>query len=183
MFFYQKGWHVSLSWAKKRRRTWFWHFPTSNFHETFTKSSLALNIRRKVLSDSITAIYCKEMAKNSNFEFEFWLFFSKNFHSGHIYVPNGRFWGFSSRPHIGNLVVNLFLLWGPSFMTWEGIILTKNGQTSQVCQRWKRPKGFKMAQISPNTFFCWSFGTILTSLEPFELFQTKIDFFTQNHFA
>ena len=31
--------------------TWFWHFRASNFHETFTRSSLALNMSRKLVSD------------------------------------------------------------------------------------------------------------------------------------
>ena len=39
---------------------------------------------------------------------------------GHIYVPNGMFWGSTSRPHIGDLVMSLFLLWGAPFMTGGG---------------------------------------------------------------
>ena len=31
--------------------TWFWHFRASHFHETFTRSSLALNMSRKFVSD------------------------------------------------------------------------------------------------------------------------------------
>ena len=38
----------------------------------------------------------------------------------HIYVPKGVFWGSKGRPHIGDLVMSLFLLWGPPFMTGDG---------------------------------------------------------------
>ena len=51
--------------------SWFWHFPTSDFHETFTKSSLALNMSRKLLLDPYLAIHGKVMAKNSHFFMEF----------------------------------------------------------------------------------------------------------------
>ena len=37
--------------VKVRKVTWFWHFQASDFHETFTRSSLALNMSRKLLSD------------------------------------------------------------------------------------------------------------------------------------
>ena len=37
-----------------------------------------------------------------------------------IYVPNGKNWGSTSRPNIGNLVMSLFLLLGPPFMTEDG---------------------------------------------------------------
>ena len=39
----------------------------------------------------------------------------------HVYVPNGMFWGSKSRPHIGDLMMSLFLLWGPSLMTGDGL--------------------------------------------------------------
>ena len=35
----------------KEGTTWFLHFQASNFHETFTRSSLALNISRKLRSN------------------------------------------------------------------------------------------------------------------------------------
>ena len=38
----------------------------------------------------------------------------------HIYIPNGKNWGSTSRPHIGDVVMSLFLLWGPPFMTGDG---------------------------------------------------------------
>ena len=37
--------------VKVRRESLFWHFRASDFHETFTRSSLALNMSRKLLSD------------------------------------------------------------------------------------------------------------------------------------
>ena len=43
----------------------------SDFHETFTRSSLALNMSRKLLSDPYLAIHCKIMAKNGYFFLDF----------------------------------------------------------------------------------------------------------------
>ena len=39
---------------------------------------------------------------------------------GHIYVPNGMNWGSKNRPHIGDVVMSLFLRLGPMFMTGDG---------------------------------------------------------------
>ena len=38
----------------------------------------------------------------------------------HVYVSKGMFWGSKSRPHIGDLVMSLFLLWGPPFTAGDG---------------------------------------------------------------
>ena len=54
-----------------REVTWFWHFRASDFHETFTRSSLALNMSRKLLLDPYLAIHGKIMAKNGHFFMEF----------------------------------------------------------------------------------------------------------------
>ena len=62
----QRGWLLSLSLSKKGV-TCFWHFLASDFHETFTRSSLALNMRRKLLSDPLLAVHGKIMANNSHF--------------------------------------------------------------------------------------------------------------------
>ena len=35
--------------VKKGGVSWFWHFPASDFHETFTRSYLALNMSKKLL--------------------------------------------------------------------------------------------------------------------------------------
>ena len=61
--------------VKVRRVTWFWHFQASDFHETFTRSSLALNMSRKLVSDPYLAIHGKIMAKNGHFFMEFWPIF------------------------------------------------------------------------------------------------------------
>ena len=50
---------------------------------------------------------------------EFWPIFDI-FHCDHIYVPNGMKWGSTSSPHIGDVVMSLFLLWGWPFMTGDG---------------------------------------------------------------
>ena len=48
------------------------------------------------------------------------LFLTLFIYCGHIFVPNEVFGGSTSRPHIGDLVINFFLLWGPPFMTGYG---------------------------------------------------------------
>ena len=45
----QRGWLLSLLWSKQGGVSWFWHFRASDFHETFSRSSLALNMSRKLL--------------------------------------------------------------------------------------------------------------------------------------
>ena len=58
------------------------------------------------------------MAKTAISPCNFDLFLTVFIDYGHIYVPNRYFWGATSRPHIGDLVMNLFfLLWGPTFTT------------------------------------------------------------------
>ena len=37
--------------VKVRRVPWFWNFRASDLHETFTRSSLALNMSKKLFSD------------------------------------------------------------------------------------------------------------------------------------
>ena len=101
----QRGWCLSFSWSKQGGVSWFWHFPASDFHETFTKSSLALIMSKKLLSDPYLAIHSKLMAKNGH------LFID------HLYVPNGKTWGSTSKPHIGDVVMSLFSLWSRPFMT------------------------------------------------------------------
>ena len=60
------------------------------------------------------------MAKTAIFSWNFDLFLTFFIDCGHIYNPNGVIWGSTSRPHIGDLVMSLFLLWGPPFMTGDG---------------------------------------------------------------
>ena len=70
------------------------------------------------------------MAKRAIFSWIFYLFLSFFIDCGHIYVPKGAFRGSTSRPHIGDLVMSLFLLWpfrtlsGPSEPFWT--ISSKN---------------------------------------------------------
>ena len=39
----QRGWLLSLSWSKWGGVGWFWHFPASDFHETFTRPASSHN--------------------------------------------------------------------------------------------------------------------------------------------
>ena len=40
--------------------SWFWQFQVSDFHESFTRSSLALIMSKILLSETLTAIVCME---------------------------------------------------------------------------------------------------------------------------
>ena len=60
---------------------------------------------------------------------------------GHFYVPNGVFWGSSSRPHIGDLVMNLFT----PFMTGDGPKMGKHDRLVNV----NVPKWSKCVQKGP----------------------------------
>ena len=62
----------------------------------------------------------KIMAKNDQFFIEFLPIFAF-FHRLRQYLcSNGLFWGSRSRPHIRDMVMSLFLLFGPPFMTGDG---------------------------------------------------------------
>ena len=121
------------------------------------------------------------MAKTAISPCNFDLFLTVFIDYGHIYVPNRYFWGATSRPHIGDLVMNLFfLLWGPTFTTGNdpkmvhfGPKIAKHGRLVNV------PKWFKRVQKGPK----WSTKVFLTiwdpfwaHLNPFGPFQTKIYF-------
>ena len=63
------------------------------------------------------------MAKNGRFYgilTYFWPFFID---CRHIYVPNGKLWGSTSKAHIRDLAMGVFILWGPS--SWLGITQKK----------------------------------------------------------
>ena len=46
---------------------------------------------------------------------------------GHIYVPKGATWGSTNRPHIGDVVMNLFSPWGRPFMTGDSSNMVHHG--------------------------------------------------------
>ena len=75
--------------VKVRGVCWFRHFPASDFHETFTTSSLALNMCRKLLLDPYLAIHCKIMAKKRHFFMEFGPIFDIFIDFVHIYAHAG----------------------------------------------------------------------------------------------
>ena len=66
------------------------------------------------------------------------------------------FWGSTSSPHIGDVMMSLFFTLGSTVHDWgwpkNGPFWTKNGQTWQACQRSKvvqrGPKGTKMVNLS-----------------------------------
>ena len=159
--------------------TWFWHLQTSGFHETFTRSSLALNMSRKLVSDPYLAIHGKIMAKTAIFSWNFDLFLTFFMDCGHIYVPKRKTWGSTSSPHIGDVMMSLFFTLGSTVHDWgwpkNGPFWTKNGQTWQACQRSKvvqrGPKGTKMVNLS----LFEHLGPFWAHLDPFGPFQTRID--------
>ena len=55
------------------------------------------------------------------------------------------FWGFASRPRIGELGMSLFFTWGPLFMTGDGPEMAKYGRLVNVQNG---PKGTKMVSLS-----------------------------------
>ena len=125
----------------------------------------------------------RKWQKTAIFSWNFDLFLTFFIDCGHIYVPNGRFWGSTSRPHIGDLVMSLFFTLGSTVHDWgwpkNGPLWTKNGQTWQACQRskvvQKGPKGTKM--INQSVFD--HLGPFWAHLDTFGPFQTKINFLSQ----
>ena len=121
----------------------------------------------------------RKWQKTAIFSWNFDLLLTFFIDCGHIYVPNGMFWGSTSRPHIGDLVMSLFLLWGPPFMTGDGPKMVhfgpkmaKHGRLVIVPKVQKGPKGTKMANLSVFDHL----GPFWAHLDPFGPFQTKIDF-------
>ena len=125
----------------------------------------------------------RKWQKTAIFSWNFDLFLTFFIDCGHIYVPNGMFWGSTSRPHIGDLVMSLFFTLGSTVHDWgwpkNGPFWTKNGQTWQACQRskvvQKGPKGSKMVNLSVFDHL----GPFWAHLDPFGPFQTKMNFLPQ----
>ena len=96
---------------------------------------------RKLLLDPYLAIHGKIMAKNGHFSWNFDLFLTFFIDCDHIYVPNGKIWGSTSRPHIGDMMMSLFFTLGSTVHDWgwpkNGPFWTKKGQTWQACQHSK----------------------------------------------
>ena len=152
----QWSWYLSLSWSKYGGVSWFWHFPTSDFHETFTRSSLALNMSRKLLLDPYLAIHGKIMAKNVPFFMEFWPIFDI-FHWLRPYLCSKRgYLGFHKQATHRRHDDEPFFTLGSTVHDWgwpkNGPFWTKKGQTWQACQHskvvQKGPKGTKMINLS-----------------------------------
>ena len=64
--------------------------------------------------------------------------------------------GSTSRPHIGGLVMSLFLLWGPPFMTWDGPKMVHFGPNKAKHGRLapETAKATKKVLIGYNTSAC-----------------------------
>ena len=66
------------------------------------------------------------------------------------YVPNGVIWGFTSRPQMGNVMMSIFLLWGPPFMSGNGPKMVHFGPKMAKHGRLvNAPKGSKRVQKGP----------------------------------
>ena len=94
----------------------------------------------------------------------------------HIYVPNGANWGSTSCPHIGDMMMNLFSLWGRLFMTRDGLKMVNFGpKRAGLSTLQKGPKGSERDQnCQPKC--CWPFGT------HFGPIWTPLDHFRQECF-
>ena len=104
------------------------------------------------------------MAKDGQFSWDFGPISETILDCGHIYDPNGRFWGFTSRPHIGDVVMTLFLRLDPPFMTGDG------QKWSILDQKWLKMAGLstlqsgtKMVNITVSTIWdhFWPIWTLL----------------------
>ena len=88
------------------------------------------------------------MATKAIFSWTFDPFFTF-FIDCHVYVPNGMFWGSKSRPHIGDLMMSLFLLWGPPLMTGDGLKMFHFGPNMDGLSTFQiGSEGTKMANLS-----------------------------------
>ena len=125
------------------------------------------------------------MPINGYFSWIFDQFFTFFIDCGHIHVPKGAFWGSTSSPHIGDVMMSLFFTLGSTVHDWgwpkNGPFWTKNGQTWQACQRSKvvqrGPKGTKMVNLSLFDHL----GPRLGPSGPFWTISNKNDFFAQKH--
>ena len=79
----------------------------------------------------------RKWQKTAIFSWIFDLFLTCSMECGHIYVPNGVFWGSTGRPHIGDVVMSLFFALVSTSWLINGPFWTKTGQTWQACQRSK----------------------------------------------
>ena len=75
------------------------------------------------------------MAKNGHFSWNFDVFLTF-IDCDHIYVPNGENWVSTSRPHIGDVVMSLFVILGLTVHDWgwpkNGPFWTKIYQTRRL---------------------------------------------------
>jgi len=69
----------------------------------------------------------RKWQKTAIFSWNFDLFLTFFMDCGHIYVPKGNIWGSTSRPHIGDMMMSLFSLWGRPFMTGDGLKMVHFG--------------------------------------------------------
>ena len=123
----------------------------------------------------------KIMAKTAILHGFLTYFFTFFIDCGHIYVSNKVSWGSSSRPHMRNLVMKPFLLWGPPFLTRDGTKMVQFGpKMAEHSRLFSVSKWSKREQRAQNgQRFCfwiiWEhFGPIWT-LDP-RPFQTKLFF-------
>ena len=87
----------------------------------------------------------RQWQKTANFSWNFDLFLTFFLDCDHIYVPNGKTWGSTSRPHIA-----LFSPWGRPFMTGDGPKMVNFGQKNAKHGRLvSTPKWSKRVQKGP----------------------------------
>ena len=77
----------------------------------------------------------------SHCSWTFDLFLTFVIECGHIHIPNRDFWGYSSRPQIGDLVTNHSLLWDPLSLAWDG---------PKMALFWPNMAGLSALQNGPN---------------------------------
>ena len=111
---------------------------------------------------------------------EFWPILTFFIDCGHIYVPKGAFWGSTSRPHIGDVVISLFFTLGSTVHDKKWSILDQKWPNmAGLSTLQSGPKGFKRDQNGQPKCFD-HLGPLLGPSGPFWTISDKTDFFAPN---
>ena len=118
----------------------------------------------------------KKWQKTAIFSWNFDLFLTYLMDCGHIYVPKGNIWGSTSRPHIEDVVMSLFLLWCPPLIIGDGPKMVHLGpKMAKHGMLFNLSKWSKWDQNGQPKCF-WPLGTLLGPSGPFWTISEKNDF-------
>ena len=118
----------------------------------------------------------RKWQKTAIFSCNFDLFLAVFIDCHHIYVPNGMKWGSTSSPHIGDIMMSFFSLWGRPFMTGDGLKMVHFGPKRAKHGRLvNTPKWSKRVRKGPK----WSTTVFLTIRNLFGPILALLDRFKQ----